>query len=117
MGVTTRGPVCCVPMTAPPCQISGGVPLAVSPLVLVAWLAVLPAQALTGVAPTMPEMCPTRVGVLGFETQALLACDELLALANADVPSTVRPAVPSAASVRVVARRQRQVTRPMTRRG
>jgi hypothetical protein len=34
MGVTTSGPVSFVPMTAPPCQIKGGVPLAVSPAVV-----------------------------------------------------------------------------------
>jgi hypothetical protein len=67
----------------------------------------LPAHAVTGTAPTMPEMCPARVGVVCFETQALLACDEVLPAANADVPAAVRVAVAAATRTKIERRRRR----------
>src|SRR5258708_31024130 len=101
MGVTTTGPVSFVPITGPPWKISGGVPFAVSPAAPDILASVMLQPAFADTALTTPEICPTRVWTLDFETQALFAREEVLATANVDVPSTVAAAVPSATRVKV----------------
>src|SRR6266567_1080771 len=49
----------------------------------------------------MPPMCPTRTGLLAFETQAPGACDEVCVAASADPPATARVAAPAATRVKV----------------
>src|SRR5215472_12199729 len=72
MGVMTRGPVWAVPMTAPPCQINGGSPMAFWPALGLA----ASHAAVAGCAPMMPLRCPVRTGVLACVTQEAAACDE-----------------------------------------
>src|SRR5215472_719381 len=59
MGVTVRALVNGVPMTAPPCQISGGDPFARSPDFVIARPETKLAHAAEGRAPMMPPMRPT----------------------------------------------------------
>ena len=100
-----QGPVTAVPITAPPCQISGGVPLAVSPAVGALVLrAGQPVWAFTAL--TMPAKWPIR-GPWPFEAQALGVCDGVLAAASAAVLVASRVAVPSAATVRAARRPRR----------
>src|SRR5215469_8451945 len=103
----TRGPVEAVPITAPPCQISGGVPLAVSPA---AWALVLSAgqPVWMSMALTMPAKWPAR-GPWPFPGQALAACAGLLGAASAAVLVASRVTVPNAATVRA-ARRPRRLS-------
>src|SRR5690348_7837999 len=97
MGVMTRGPVWAVPITAPPCQINGGLPMA-------GWPAV-GQSALAGWAALIPLMAPTRTGVGAFETQ-VPAADGAAGAASADPP--VRAAAPAATRIRA-ARKPRRV--------
>src|SRR5579862_7340177 len=115
MGVMTRGPVSLVPITAPPCQISGGTPSALSPAFLIACstrlslLAALQA-ALAGTAGPMPEMCPTRRGVLAFATQAAAAVwlDDGAALAvSGFAMASPKASAATAARIRVKPRPRR----------
>jgi len=81
-------------MTAPPCHISGGVPLAV-----------FPAHPDLATALTIPAMLPSRGAVWALETQALAACDdEVVVAAKAAVPAANRAAVPRVKTVRVARR-------------
>src|SRR5260370_21147388 len=105
IGVRTRGPVTAVPITAPPCQISGGVPLAVSPAVG-DWRLSAGHRVWTSRALTMPAKRPMR-GPWPFLAQAPGACDEVLGTASAAVLVASRVAVPSATTVRVARRARR----------
>src|SRR5260370_41439129 len=105
IGVRTRGPVTAVPITAPPCQISGGVPLAVSPAVG-AWPLSAGQPVWTSRALTMPAKRPMR-GPWPFLAQAPGACDGVLGTASAAVLVASRVAVPSATTVKVARRARR----------
>src|SRR5215469_13500806 len=102
----TSGPVSCVPITAPPCQTSGGLPLASTPAVLalgttMAGLLALHAV-LTGTARTMPALWPTLVPILVVLTQPVPECDA--DCANAPVLANVTGAAPAATTTRVTHR-------------
>src|SRR5215467_563816 len=90
MGVMTRGPVWAVPMTAPPCQINGGFPLAGWPA---SWQSLL-----AGWAAMMPLRAPTRTDWGVFVTQ-VPAADGPAVAANADPP--VRAVAPATTRIRV----------------
>src|SRR5215467_8175828 len=111
MGVMTTGPVSFVPITGPPCQISGGVPLAVSPalpavLALLTLLALQPAWVLAAL--TMPPILPRRGMPVTLVVQELTDCCDDCGAASADVAAAVTVAVDAATKTNV-ARRQRRL--------
>src|SRR5690348_3800808 len=107
IGVITSGPVTAVPITAPPCQISGGVPLAVSPAVGALVLSTGQPVWMSR-APTMPAKRPIR-GPWPLLAQAPGVCDGVLGAASAAVLVASRVAVPNAATLRTARRPRRLI--------